>query len=113
MAKVRINERYVSESVKRQSEILDAVAQAIKERAVIACPVDTGALAASIRVEGDGLLTNVSSGTVALSMSIGSDLPYANVVEYGTSRRRAQPFLRPALDSIATTPPPLPHESRH
>jgi HK97 gp10 family phage protein len=32
-------------------------------------------------------------------MRIGTTLPYAHLVEYGTRHSRAKPFLRPALDS--------------
>ena len=55
------------------------------------CPVDTGRLRSSItrgEVERDG---------DSLSVDIGTNVEYAPYVEFGTSRRRAQPFLRPAL----------------
>lgn len=54
------------------------------------CPVDTGRLRASITHaldrDGEGLLAVV-----------GTDVEYAAFVELGTSRTRAQPYLRPAL----------------
>lgn len=54
------------------------------------CPVDTGRLRSSItwRLAAD------ARGLVAL---IGTNVHYAPHVEFGTSRARAQPFLRPAL----------------
>lgn len=51
------------------------------------CPVDTGNLRASITHEvdaGDG------------AVYVGTNVEYAPYVELGTSRQKAQPFLRPA-----------------
>lgn len=56
------------------------------------CPVDTGRLRSSIteelRHDGDGLVEVV-----------GTDVHYAAYVELGTSRARAQPYLRPAAEA--------------
>lgn len=49
------------------------------------CPVDTGRLRNSI--------THTTDGEAAY---IGTNVEYAPYVEMGTSRTRAQPFLRPA-----------------
>ena len=51
------------------------------------CPVDTGNLRGSITHE-------VDAGDNAVY--IGTDVEYAPYVELGTSRQKAQPFLRPA-----------------
>ena len=51
------------------------------------CPVDTGNLRGSITHE-------VDAGENAVY--IGTNVEYAPYVELGTSRQRAQPFLRPA-----------------
>lgn len=51
------------------------------------CPVDTGDLRASITYEVDADDNAVY---------IGTDVEYAPHVELGTSRQKAQPFLRPA-----------------
>lgn len=51
------------------------------------CPVDTGNLRGSIAHE-------VDAGDDAVY--IGTNVDYAPYVELGTSRQRAQPFLRPA-----------------
>lgn len=51
------------------------------------CPVDTGNLQGSIAHEVD-----VDDNAVY----IGTDVEYAPYVELGTSRQKAQPFLRPA-----------------
>lgn len=51
------------------------------------CPVDTGNLRASITYEVD---------TADNAVYIGTNVEYAPYVELGTSRQKAQPFLRPA-----------------
>lgn len=51
------------------------------------CPVDTGNLRGSITYGVD---------TADNAVYIGTDVEYAPYVELGTSRQKAQPFLRPA-----------------
>lgn len=51
------------------------------------CPVDTGNLRGSITYEVD---------TADNAVYIGTNVEYAPYVELGTSRQKAQPFLRPA-----------------
>ena len=51
------------------------------------CPVDTGNLRGSITYEVD------AAGN---AVYIGTNVEYAPYVELGTSRQKAQPFLRPA-----------------
>lgn len=51
------------------------------------CPVDTGNLRGSITYEVD---------TGGNAVYIGTNVEYAPYVELGTSRQKAQPFLRPA-----------------
>lgn len=58
------------------------------------CPVDTGALRASIRLE---------PAQPELRMAVkagGGAVTYAHYIEYGTSRSPAQPFLTPAARAI-------------
>jgi len=58
------------------------------------CPVDTGALRASIRLE---------PAQPALKMYVkagGGQVDYAGYVEFGTSRSLAQPYLTPAVRAI-------------
>lgn len=50
------------------------------------CPVDTGRLRSSI--------TNDHDDT---SVIVGTNVEYAPYVEYGTSRQRAQPYLKPSV----------------
>lgn len=54
------------------------------------CPVDTGRLRASIGI------TRHPNNVI----SVGSNVEYAIFVETGTSRQRAQPYLKPALDNV-------------
>lgn len=70
---------------------LEAVGLQAEGYAVQKCPVDTGRLRNSIthmRVNGN--------------VYIGTDVEYAPHVEYGTSRQKAQPFLRPAAEGHAS-----------
>jgi HK97 gp10 family phage protein len=59
------------------------------------CPVDTGALRGSIRLEPEqpALRMTVKAG--------GGPVNYAHFIEYGTSRSPAQPFLTPAARAIS------------
>lgn len=58
------------------------------------CPVDTGRLRSSITHDPD--LRRDEQGLYGV---VGTNVEYAPHVEFGTSRMRAQPFLRPALDA--------------
>lgn len=68
-----------------KSSGLEAVGMRAETYAKKDCPVDTGRLRNSI--------THEVRGDAAY---IGSRVEYAPYVEFGTSRQRAQPFLRPA-----------------
>lgn len=69
-----------------------AGAKAIENEAVRLAPVDKGLLRSSIHSEagraGGGLIVR-----------IGTNVEYSIYQEFGTSRMRAQPFLRPAFDA--------------
>lgn len=70
---------------------LEAVGLQAEGHAVQKCPVDTGRLRNSIthmRVNDD--------------VYIGTNVEYAPHVEYGTSRQKPQPFLRPAAEGHAS-----------
>jgi HK97 gp10 family phage protein len=76
-------------------QVADQIGQALVERARELVPVDTGALQASItyRVE--------QTGSGEVHIIFGGYTHYAAFVELGTYKMAAQPYLRPALDSIA------------
>lgn len=56
-------------------------------------PVETGRLRNSLMHEVKGFTLRVGS----------RDVEYSMYVEYGTSRMRAQPYLRPAIESAGRT----------
>ena len=58
------------------------------------CPVDTGALRASGRVEPEG------PAPVVRVVFGGGRVGYARFIEFGTARSAAQPFLTPAARAI-------------
>jgi len=74
----------------------------IKEEAKSRCPIDTGALRQSIRLQtkakpmGNVYSIGVSAGGYITNPKTGKKVNYARYVEYGTSRQIPQPFLRPA-----------------
>lgn len=66
---------------------LEAVGLTAEAYAKLKCPVDTGRLRASISHAVD------ESDEAAY---IGTNVEYAPYVEYGTSKMKAQPYLKPA-----------------
>lgn len=66
-------------------------AERIKDRARALAPVDTGKLRDSIKVE------KVATGKYEVGP--GDEVDYALFVELGTSRTRAQPYMRPAIEA--------------
>lgn len=74
-----------------------AAATHVRDLARQLCPVDTGALKASGRIEPE---------TPAPKIRVifgGGDVDYAAFVEYGTAASPAQPFLTPAAQAISVT----------
>ncbi len=67
--------------------------QMIANEASENCPVLTGNLKRSIHPE----LVNEDGTEVVY---VGTDVEYAEPVEFGTSRQTAQPYLRPAFDKL-------------
>lgn len=84
-------------------EALDRAAEDARDRAKQLVPIDTGSLRRSIRKvryarpAGNILYTGVRAGGYVRNPRTGRLVDYASFVEYGTSRQRPQPFLRPAL----------------
>lgn len=72
---------------------LRARAEEIRDRAKALAPVDTGRLRDSIDYE----LDTDERGPVA-RISWGSGAFYGQFIEFGTRRRPARPFLRPAAE---------------
>jgi HK97 gp10 family phage protein len=63
----------------------------VQNRARQLCPVDTGRLRSSVNSSG---LQRDGRGVF---VEVGTNVVYGTHVEFGTSRQRAQPYLRPAL----------------
>ena len=77
----------VLEELQRKMEMaLTAIGAAAESHAKDYCPVDTGRLRNSI--------SNTHDKDTAY---IGSNVEYAAYVELGTSRRKAKPYLKPAV----------------
>lgn len=80
----------IDSAVMRAMEIIGLKAESYAKRI---CPVDTGRLRNSISHatarEGDGY-------SALIGTKIDANVKYARYVEMGTSRMRAQPYLRPA-----------------
>lgn len=93
---VRSEDRSANISAAVKAALLEGVAAAgayVEGRAKELCPVDTGTLRRSIHTE---LQTQAKPGET--HAFVGTSLEYAKYVEFGTSRMRAQPFVRPAFD---------------
>ena len=68
-------------------QVLEAGSAMVQADAILLAPVDTGNLRGSI--------VRRVLGNIAI---VGTNVDYAQHVEYGTRRSRAQPYLRPAID---------------
>jgi len=87
----------VGKQWERSPEAMRCVAEQgakVENAAKAIVPVDTGALRDSIELLVEGI------ATVATAW-VGTTIRYGGYVEYGTSNTPAQPYLRPALDTIA------------
>ncbi len=74
----------IQEGIKKSTK---QAAVITKDEAIRECPVRTGYLRSTIFYSVGG----------PMEYSVGAKAPYGYYVEYGTSRMRAQPFLRPAF----------------
>lgn len=80
---------------------LEAVADKIRDHAKAIAAIDTGAMMKSVAKEKivvKGLVKSirVRAGGRVVNPKTGRLVDYASYVEFGTSRNRPQPFLRPA-----------------
>lgn len=83
---------------------LVALAHKVKNVAYMMVPVKTGSLQKSIRVEVYSLPAGyiaklgVRAGGYVVNPESRKIVDYAGYVEYGTSKMKAQPFMRPAIE---------------
>lgn len=81
----------IKQALKEQTEqALIAIGARAETHAKKYCPVDTGNLRNSIS---NAVATNEKA------VYIGTNVEYAPYVELGTSRAKAQPYLRPAIEN--------------
>lgn len=86
----RKNEKDYDGIIKRAADrFLPLAGDAVLTQAVRLVPVDTGNL--------KGSLTN---RVVGMTAEVGTNVEYAEYVEYGTRRSVAKPYLRPAIDLL-------------
>ena len=80
---------------------LTAVGAHLQGEAMVRCPVRTGRLRGSISwaTEKEKMGNNVSTPVDKYTCHVGTNVEYSQHVEYGTRFMKAQPYLRPALDS--------------
>jgi len=109
--------RYVAQALPQTIEdsaleALDKAGDDGEARTKQLSPVDTGALQRSVRKEpeaqakGDEYVVGVTAGGGGVrNPRTGREVDYAAHVEYGTSRSRAQPYLRPGLREAARKVP--------
>jgi HK97 gp10 family phage protein len=84
---------------------LKEFAEACRDMAKIFVPIDTGSLQKSIRVqnytrEGGTHRIGVSAGGYITNPKSGRKVDYAAHVEFGTSRMRPRPYMRPAYEMV-------------
>lgn len=78
-------------------EGLTAIAELIIKESQRIVPVDTGRLRDSIKI----------FSASAAEVKGGTEVEYAGFVEFGTSRQRSQPYMRPAIDKAKKEGPKL------
>ena len=84
-------DKYQENVLERLQKDIEKAALTLEKDAKENCPVDTGRLRASITTE-----------IGKLEAEVGTNVEYAQSVEFGTSKQKAQPFMRPALDKAIT-----------
>lgn len=86
------------------AKAIKKVAREIRDDAKRLCPVDTGSLQRSIRLQTHARPAQsihkigVSAGGYVTNPRTGRKVDYAAYVEFGTSRNPPQPFMRPAAE---------------
>lgn len=79
------------DAVNASNNEIKVTALAIERNAKQKAPLDTGRLRGSIT-------HNFSESMGGVEADIGTNVEYANYIEYGTRKRAAKPFLNPAFN---------------
>ena len=82
---------FIRATKEQRARALEAVGMQAENYAKLLCPVDTGNLRNSITHERGGEDFEI----------VGTNVEYAAYVEMGTSRSKAQPYIRPAVEDHA------------
>lgn len=80
-----------SDAIDAASDEIKNTALSIERNAKQRTPVDTGRLRGSIQ-------SQFSESMGGVQADIGTNVEYANFIEYGTRKMAARPFLNPAFD---------------
>lgn len=89
------NAKVISEAINRTlAEAMETVGLTAEGYAKRICPVDTGRLRNSI-------VHQLMESGDDIEVYIGTNVEYGPTVEMGTSKQKAQPFLRPAATKHA------------
>lgn len=101
-------DRLIRELPGNRRLVVRKVAFAVKARARLKAPVDTGALYNSIYVRLGKSGEMPAQGTQPLpqpgdddTAHVGPSVDYGGYVEFGTSKMGAQPYLQPAVNDVA------------
>lgn len=90
--RININRDFLGKAKQLSNTKLKRIARAIRDESKRLVPVDTGALKKSIAV----VEYADKEGVVSIETQTG----YGGYVEEGTSKMRAQPFMRPAAETV-------------
>jgi HK97 gp10 family phage protein len=97
MSKVTIDTTEVDRIMQRlgmnTAQVINRIAFEIESQAKQNAPVDTGALKNSINTS--------AASSLHPTATVSDGVEYGIYQEYGTSRMAAQPFLTPAVESVA------------
>lgn len=79
------------DAINTSGEEIKKTALSIERNAKQRTPVDTGRLRGSIT-------TKINESVGGVEAEIGTNVEYANFIEYGTRKKAARPFLNPAFN---------------
>lgn len=87
----RSEDTWKNDVVEKILSTVEITAFRIERDAKLITPVDTGVLRKSLE-------TDVKKTNTSITTETGTDVKYADVVEFGAVNQRAQPYLIPSFD---------------